>query len=369
MKKPEILIVEDEAVIAMGLQESLKTLGYKSTLLAATGEDALAMAVEHRPDLALMDIVLQGDMDGIETAEEIKRRCGIPVVYLTAYADEKIIERAKVTVPYGYLVKPVEERDLSIAVELALYRHRADRELEEKRKRDLVRLEQLVDERTSELRRALEEKDSYLHEIHHRVKNNMQVVSSLINIQIRKLDNEEAASKLKDIQNRLMALAFIHEQLYKSKKLTRIRLDRYIRSLASTLYGSYGISSDKILLTLDIDEEEAGIDTVIPLSLVVNELISNALKYAFPGGRDGEIRVGLHGETDEKANRKEYRLTVSDNGVGLPETVDMTSPETVSLTLVKELVEGQLEGVVELKRNEGTEFIITFRELDYHDRI
>ncbi|RZN37721.1 MAG: response regulator [Methanophagales archaeon ANME-1-THS] len=128
MVDPQILVVEDERIVATGIRNMLGTLGYRVPAVAASGEEAIKKAAEIQPDLVLMDIVLQGDMDGIQAAEHIRARFNIPVVYLTAYADEATVRRAKMTAPYGYLLKPFNERELHAAIEMALYKHMMERE-------------------------------------------------------------------------------------------------------------------------------------------------------------------------------------------------------------------------------------------------
>jgi len=131
MKQKQVLVVEDETIIARDIQRKLKVLGYNAPIIASSGEEAVAMAEELIPDLVLMDIVLKGAMDGIEAARLIRERFDIPVVYLTAYADEKTLERAKVTEPFGYMLKPFEEGELHSNIEMALYRHSAAKEYRE----------------------------------------------------------------------------------------------------------------------------------------------------------------------------------------------------------------------------------------------
>ena len=133
MNKTSILIVEDEAIVAADLAAKLKRLGYEVAGMAASGEDAVAMAVDLRPDLILMDIRLKGAMDGIEAAELIRGKHDAPVIYLTAHSDAATLARAKLTGPFGYILKPFDERDLATQIELAFYKHRADREIKEQR--------------------------------------------------------------------------------------------------------------------------------------------------------------------------------------------------------------------------------------------
>lgn len=131
MVKKQILVVEDESIVAEHIRRSLQNMGYSVSSVASSGEKAIKEVEEKVPDLVLMDIVLQGEMDGIETAKQIRSRFNIPVVYLTAYSDEKILERAKITEPFGYVIKPFNERELRINIEIALYKHKMERELKE----------------------------------------------------------------------------------------------------------------------------------------------------------------------------------------------------------------------------------------------
>ena len=127
----QILIVEDEIIIAEGLQRKLKTMGYAVPVTVSSGEEAITKIKENSPDLVLMDIVIHGKMDGIETAGQIHSLFDVPVVYLTAYADEKTLQRAKITEPFGYLIKPFKERELQITIEIALYKHEMEKKLRE----------------------------------------------------------------------------------------------------------------------------------------------------------------------------------------------------------------------------------------------
>tara|TARA_B100000809_G_scaffold248154_1_gene277964 strand:+ start:11267 stop:12019 length:753 start_codon:yes stop_codon:yes gene_type:complete len=129
MSKNNILVIEDEAIVSKDIQQSLKKLGYNIVGSAATGEKAVILALETKPDLVLMDIMLKGDMSGIDAAEQIRAQLSIPVIYLTAYADESTLEKAKVTEPYGYIIKPFKEVDLHTSIEMALYKHSKEREV------------------------------------------------------------------------------------------------------------------------------------------------------------------------------------------------------------------------------------------------
>ncbi len=196
-----------------------------------------------------------------------------------------------------------------------------------------------------------------MREIHHRVKNNMQLVSSLLRLQSRYIKDKKYIEMLKESQNRIRSMAFIHEKLYQSKDLANIDFNGYIKSLADDLFRSYGVSIDKIALKMDIDSVSFGIDTAIPCGLIINELVSNSLKYAFPEDRKGEIKIALR-----RTDRNEVELVVSDDGVGIPEDLDFRNTESLGLQLVSGLAEDQLQGKIKLNRAKGTEFRIRFKE-------
>jgi len=128
MTEGRILIVEDEHIVAMGIKKMLKSLGYTVTGVASSGEDAISKTESTFPDVVLMDIMLKGDLDGVEAAREIRERFDVPIVYLTAYSDNNILERAKITEPFGYIIKPFDEKDLYSSIEIALHRQRKEKE-------------------------------------------------------------------------------------------------------------------------------------------------------------------------------------------------------------------------------------------------
>jgi DNA-binding LytR/AlgR family response regulator len=136
MAKTNVLVIEDEAIVSKDIQHSLKKLGYNVVGSASTGEKAIELAIELKPDIVLMDIMLKGQMTGIEAAEEIKSRMNVPVIYLTAYADENTLSKAKVTEPYGYIIKPFKEIDIHTSIEMAIYKHQ--KEMEVRKERDLL---------------------------------------------------------------------------------------------------------------------------------------------------------------------------------------------------------------------------------------
>ncbi len=207
-----------------------------------------------------------------------------------------------------------------------------------------------------QIKASLKEKELLLQEVHHRVKNNLQVISSLLNLQSEYIREEKSRDMFKESQNRLMSMSLIHEKLYKSKDFTKLDFNEYVRELVDDLFQSYEGYAGKITLNINIDTVSLDIDSAIPCGLIISELVTNSLKYAFPDGRKGELNISLR-----PANENMIELMVGDNGVGIPEDVDFKKTATLGLHIVTMLVEGQLHGEISLNRAKGTEFKIKFR--------
>jgi PAS domain S-box-containing protein len=201
---------------------------------------------------------------------------------------------------------------------------------------------------------SLKEKEVLLKEVHHRVKNNLQIVSSLLNLQAQNVRDEETRQLFRESQSRIHSIAMIHERLCQSGDLSRIQVGEYVQSLTTHLVHSFGVDPSRVQVRTSIAESVLGIDIAVPCALLINELVANALRHAFPGDRRGEVKVELqNGRVDELV------LTVGDNGVGMPPDVDVKAGRSLGLELVSTLTE-QLEGRLELERNGGTQFRITF---------
>lgn len=201
---------------------------------------------------------------------------------------------------------------------------------------------------------SLHEKEVLLKEIHHRVKNNLQIISSLLQMQCRRTKNRQSALILQDSQNRIASIALIHEKLYHAEDLAHIDFTKYIPDLIIYLFSSYKANPNDIQIQIQVDNVVLDVEAAIPCGLIINELVSNSLKYAFPAKRKGKIDIKIYEDTNNR-----MVLIVQDNGVGIPENFDIETTTSLGLTLVQELVE-QLEGTIELERNHGTKFRITF---------
>ncbi len=212
------------------------------------------------------------------------------------------------------------------------------------------------------LQSSLSEKEVLLREIHHRVKNNMQVISSLLNLQSRRVSDPIVLDMFRESQRRIRSMALIHERLYQSSDLSRIEFSQYLGNLATHLFHSYQVDSNRIRLTMDTEEVFLNINTAIPCGLIVNELVSNSLKHGFPNGRNGEVAIELH-----RVSGEGYLLRVRDDGVGFPEELDFRRTETLGMQIVMTLV-SQIEGSIELQREKGTEFKILVQEVKSRQR-
>jgi PAS domain S-box-containing protein len=211
-----------------------------------------------------------------------------------------------------------------------------------------------------EILASLEEKEVLLREIHHRVNNNMQIISSLLNIQSNYTDDPETNHVLRDSRNRIRSMAMIHEKLYISNKLSKIDFSGYVKSITSNLLQNPEVNPDLIKINVDVDEFSIGMETAVPMGLIINELVTNSIEHAFPQG-EGNINLNLH------KNGETFILTVRDNGLGLPEGLDPKKVKTLGLSLVNSLVE-QLNGSMEVEVEHGTTFKISFKELKYAKR-
>jgi len=205
-----------------------------------------------------------------------------------------------------------------------------------------------------QIKNSLQEKEALLREIHHRVKNNLQVISSLLALQARAMTDDATKKMFHESRDRIHSMALLHESLYKSDNLARIDFSEYVAQLADHLFRSYGVAAERIRFRTELDALQLNMDSAVPCGLLINELISNSLKYAFPDGRRGEIYVGLRGQGTQAT------LTVADDGVGLAPGFDWASARSLGLRLVRSLAQ-QLEATLEYTGGPGTRFRLTFK--------
>ncbi len=210
---------------------------------------------------------------------------------------------------------------------------------------------------------TLREKEVLLREIHHRVKNNMQVISSLLSLQSQRFEDAEVREAFRESQDRIRSMALVHEKLYQTRDLSHIDFSDYVKSLTSSLFRSYQTDGPRVALKLDLERTLLDVNAAVPCGLILNELVLNALKHAFPEGRKGEITVSLH-----ESEGGMIHLTVRDNGIGIPEGVEVGRTDTLGLQIISLLTE-QLEGRMDIRRDEGTAFSLSFKLPKYDSRV
>lgn len=204
---------------------------------------------------------------------------------------------------------------------------------------------------------ALQEKESLLRELYHRTKNNMQVISSLLSLRSLQIKDKEAVHVIEDIQNRIMAMALVHQKLYQSKDLSRINLKEYVEELATKLLESYGVSKKQIRLDFNTEPVSVSVDTAVPFGLVLNEIITNSVRHAFPDGREGEIKIDLH-RTEEGGINTE----ITDDGIGITGGDSFEGGNSLGLQLIRNLVEKQLHGKIFFVPAKGVGLHIDFKD-------
>jgi two-component sensor histidine kinase len=335
MEPLRILLVEDNPGDVRLLREMFATErpgSFEIVNLPRLGQ-ALNFLARGGVDIVLLDLGLP-DENGLETVRRVRKLAPeVPLVVLTGRDDDAAVAEAMLEGAQDYLVKgQIENRALPRALRYAIERFR------------LLSKAGLVNR---ELERRVQEKDLLLSEIHHRVKNSLQVVSSLLNLEAARIQDQTVSEMLMTTQNRVRSMALIHQTLYQSKDFAEVDFHAFLQSFVPTLVQSYSIHPGQIAVKFHVGEMRLPIDAAVPCGLIVNELISNALKHAFPKERCGAIEI-----TCSQHSSGQAILVVQDDGVGLPENFSFERSETLGVQLVSMLA-GQLGGSVGVERTSG----------------
>ncbi len=380
MKKnesPIVLIVDDIKQNLQILGDRLRQEGYR-VAAASNGKDALEIVSKTTPDLILLDIMMP-EMDGFEVCQRLKKNAytkDIPVFFLTAKTDIESITRGFEVGAVDYLTKPFNKAELSMRLNTHLKLRSSYKRLEdlnEQLEKEISartqmatmleesekRLQAEYEKRKMEarLKASLKEKEILLQEVHHRVKNNLQVISSLLGMQAKNISDPKLYSIFEESQNRVKSMAFIHERLYQSEGLDKVDFFSYAQQLANHLFHTYGANKEQIKLSIDIQNIHLDVDTAIPCGMIINEALSNSLKYAFPDQKSGEILVTLQ-STDT-----DFFLKIRDDGTGFSLPKDCEFKNSLGLKLIH-LFTKQLSGKIEFDQKKGTTLLIQFpREL------
>lgn len=370
--RPLVLLVDDDAEMSRFI---VRTLSSRYRLVtAADGAEGLALARAMKPEVILTDIMMPG-MDGEAFVDALRGEpelADVPLAIITAQTDEPQRLRLLRQGVQDYLIKPFSLTELSVRLDNLVRRRRAEEDL-----RTLTaELEKRVSERTcalevanrelqkeviercqaeSRLTASLSEKETLLKEVHHRVKNNLQLVYSLLNLQTRHVKDPKTLEGLQDCRHRVMAMAMVHEKLHRSRDLGRINAVDYFRDLVRHLFDAFGASASNVRLSLESDPAPLHVDEAVPCGLILYELVSNSLRHAFPDGRGGAVRVAFRRNTAGRTT-----LLVEDDGVGLPPDLDHLNARSLGLQLAATLAQ-QLDATLERDmQRRGTAFKLSF---------
>jgi two-component sensor histidine kinase len=372
----KILIVDDSSDDRRLLRYMVTINGHEA-IEAEDGAEGLEKAKSTAPDLIISD-ALMPVMDGFQFLREVKQDPALHLIpfifYSSSYQEYQDVRLAMALGADSYVIKPVEPAVLWGKIEPLLRAGKLERtpivpligedaeylkrysqvvatKLEEK-VRELEKALAERDRAEKQLQQSLEEKTVMLKEIHHRVRNNMQVIYSLLNLQAKGIADRTVRALFEESRDRVHSMALIHEKLYQSKDMAQIEFKGYLQNLVQSIANTY--KQHDIHVSVEMEPLALDVNAGVPCGLIVNELVSNGLKHAFPDGKVGTIRVGIN-----KNSEGENVLTVADNGIGFPEKVDFRNTTSLGLQIVNVLT-GQLQGNIELSKTEGTRFSITF---------
>jgi two-component sensor histidine kinase len=341
-----LLFVEDNETIRF-LYNRLLSRRVTRFFIGENGQEGLDLFKEHKPDLIITDISMPV-MDGLEMIRHIKTITpDIKVIVMSAYSIKEYFLEAINLGVNGYLIKPVEAKRLYSLIDELAENILMKKELEEK---ELKR--QLAEEN---LKRSLAEKEILLKEVHHRVKNNMQIISSILKMQERQVADPKLKTILEESQNRIHSMALIHENLYRNENLSNIKFLNYVKSLAGNLARTFSEHPARITFDYQIEDVFLPLDIGIPCGLIINELLSNSFKHAFPNHEIGVITIKLT-STDEN----KFTLFVGDNGIGLKNPLQLEKSNSLGMRIVTKLVQ-QIEGELIYDFSAGAQFTIKFR--------
>lgn len=335
-KSFNILLVEDNPADVLLIRKILKEVVNTHFELKDTNRLDLSLKYldDDGFDAMLLDLGLL-DSQGINTFRAVKHHFPqLPIIILTGLVDEEFAIRAVREGAQDYLIKgQVDGSLLARSIRYAIERKQVEKQL----------------------KKSLNEKEMLIKETHHRVKNNLMMISGLLNLQSHYIHDEDDLVLFRESQTRANSMALIHERLYQSEDAKSIDFSDYIRTLAIDLFYFYVAHPDITNLNIEAEHISLNVDTAIPLGLIVHELISNSMKHAFPDGKAGEINVKFHSFDGM------LLLEVSDNGMGLPDDLDYTNTSTLGLRLVN-LLTDQIGGNIDVDSTQGTKFVISLKQ-------
>lgn len=331
------MIIDDEESVTKSLKGVIEPSGFKCITFQEP-KAAINRFKKDRFDVVITDYKME-NMNGIDVLKTIQKiKPGTPVIIVTGYADTHSAIQAVNYGAFAFLQKPIDIKEIFNI---------------------LSSVKENMKKKTSEKERIVqfkEERENLIKEIHHRVKNNLQIIRSLLKLQIQYVDNSEAIQILNETYNRIYSMALVHENVYDRNRCEKIYFDVYIKKLVKEILKSNIQWSAQISLKFDIESIPLEINTAIPCGLIINELVNNAIHHAFPDNKKGTISIVCRYNADQIVE-----LRVKDDGLGFHKEIDFNKIDSLGLELVKMLSEHQLDGKLSLDNRYGTEFIIQFQ--------
>lgn len=356
-----IMIVDDNPANVDLLRKLLENSNY-SIQAFTNSRFALKSALSSSPSLILLDIRMP-DLDGFEFIRLFKENPDtedVPIIFISAISEIEDKVKAFNAGGVDYITKPFQAEEVLARVKT----HLTIKLTQEKLNGLNNELEDRVQARTKELEKAYNEKSILFKELYHRTKNNMQVIISLLNFQDSYLDDERTSAALKDTENRIYAMSLVQDKLYKSKDLSNINLKEYIQDLTELLDSAYSDSRTIVQLIFEMKDVYVLVDTAIHCGLILNEIITNAYKFAFQGRKTGFIKIALYQNSDGL-----IEIQIRDNGIGIPESFDLRKNGKVGMLNVFSIGEGQLKGQVSFNNEGGLCFRLSFKDNKYKPRV
>ena len=337
----KILIAEDDFLVSEMIEGELINAGYEVIGKAANGQIALELTEALKPDLVLMDIRMP-EMNGFEASKKIMDICPTPIIILTAYDDRGMVIDAGDAGVAAYLNKPLDSQELERAILISMARFKDIMDLREK---------------NNELHEANILNISLMKEIHHRVKNNFQLISSLLNLQIGSISDNMSKHILEAGRDRVQTLAILHEKLYETGNLVSLPMNVFVEDLLTALLEAYNTVENTINLDTEIESIVLDSKKAVSVGLILNEAVTNSIKYAFANYKEKKALISVSMSVEDK----DILLSIKDNGIGVSDIERMKLGDTLGMQLIFLLVESQLEGSIEVNSIDGLEFIIRFQ--------
>lgn len=359
-----VLTIEDENAIRKSFVAYLEDYDYE-VIEAADGQEGLDMLEKHNPDVVLADLRMP-KVDGLRILEYMgEHRPDIPVIVVSGTGNIQDVIEAMRLGAWDYILKPVQDMNiLRYAVERA-YEKSA---LEKENRRYRQQLEEEVQKKTEEfekanddlrrlneeLKNSLEEKNVLLRELHHRVKNNMQIIMSLLNLQRPSYKDEEDGMLMEKSIHRVHTMALVHDHLYRAENLTRVELQSYLDGMVGEILKTSPLWHSGIYIDIDAGDLQLDLEKAVPMGLIIHELLDNSLEHGFEGRDSGKIDIA-----GELSSDGTCRIEVRDDGVGIDEHIDLSTADSLGFLLVQTLV-AQVNGKIEVFNDSGTRAVLTF---------